>query len=402
VFGNGKTAVKLRWGKYLGFASNDPPFTSTNIGATIVATASRAWVDNDLDKVVDCDLLNNAAQGPTAAVVTVDTCAAQTGNGANFGKAGAATIVDPDLLTGWGVRTYDYQTEVTLQHEILPRVSAEVSYIHRTFHGFMVTDTLGRNFKTDWVNYTIMAPVDDRLPGGGNYPITVYLANTAAATQNNLKRESSVGVDGKERDAYYDGVNFNVNARMRSGLFVSLGTQTGRRVDDRCNVQTNFNNGNTGPNPRDCRNSLPFQTTIRGLGSYTVPKVDVLVSATVRSEAPLQIGANWVVPNTTVRTLLGGTLPPGLLATGNSTIDLTDSEHLLFADNRRTQVDMRFAKIVRFGRTRADIGVDLWNLFNTNYATAYAGTYTAVGGTWQNPTAIYAPRFVRLNFTVDF
>jgi len=90
------------------------------------------------------------------------------------------------------------------------------------------------------------------------------------------------------------------------------------------------------------------------------------------------------------------------LASGNSTIDLTDSEHLLFADNRRTQVDMRFAKIVRFGRTRADIGVDLWNLFNTNYATAYAGTYTAVGGTWQNPTAIYAPRFVRLNFTVDF
>ena len=402
VFGNGKTALKLRWGKYLGFASNDPPFTSTSVGATIVATASRAWTDNNNNKIVDCDLLNNAAQGPTAAVVTVDTCAAQTGASANFGKAGSATIVDPDLLKGWGVRTYDYQTEITLQHEILPRVSADVSYIHRTFHGFMVTDALGRNFKTDWVNYTIMAPVDDRLPGGGNYPITVYLPNTTAATQNNLKRESSVGVDGKERDAFYDGVNVNVNARMQNGLFLSVGTQTGRRVDDRCNVQTNFNNGTTGPNPRDCRSFVPFATTIRGLGSYTVPKVDVLVSATVRSEAPLQIGANWVVPNTTVRTLLGGTLPPGLLATGNSTIDLTDSEHLLFADNRRTQVDMRFAKIVRFGRTRADIGVDLWNLFNTNYATAYAGTYTAVGGTWQNPTAIYAPRFVRLNFTVDF
>ena len=231
------------------------------------------------------------------------------------------------------------------------------------------------------------------------------MPNTTAATQNNLKRESSVGVDGKERDAFYDGVNVNVNARMQNGLFVSFGTQTGRRVDDRCNVQTNFNNGNTGPNPRDCRSFVPFATTIRGLGSYTVPKIDVLVSATVRSESPLQIGANWVVPNTTVRTLLGGTLPPGLLATGNSTIDLTDSEHLIFADNRRTQVDMRFAKIVRFGRTRADIGVDLWNLFNTNYATGYAGTYTAKdnpSNTWQNPTSIYAPRFVRLNFTVDF
>src|SRR4029079_11851467 len=74
VFGNGKTALKLRWGKYLGFASNDPPFTSTSVGATIVATASRAWTDNNNNKIVDCDLLNNAAQGPTAAVVTVDTC----------------------------------------------------------------------------------------------------------------------------------------------------------------------------------------------------------------------------------------------------------------------------------------------------------------------------------------
>ena len=29
---------------------------------------------------------------------------------------------------------------------------------------------------------------------------------------------------------------------------------------------------------------------------------------------------------------------------------------------------MRFAKILRFGRTRTDIGVDLYNLLNTNYA----------------------------------
>ena len=108
--------------------------------------------------------------------------------------------------------------------------------------------------------------------------------------------------------------------------------------------------------------------------------MDVLVSATLRSQAATQLAANWQVPNTTIRTLLGGTLPPGLIATGNSTIDLTDSDHLVFADNRRTQVDMRFAKVLRFGRTRTDIGVDLWNLFNTNYATTYQGTYTTVAG----------------------
>jgi hypothetical protein len=69
---------------------------------------------------------------------------------------------------------------------------------------------------------------------------------------------------------------------------------------------------------------------------------------------------------------------------------------------------MRFAKIVRLGSTRADIGVDLANLLNTNYATNWENTYqftpgnTGTGGSWNNPTAIFAPRFVRLNFTVGF
>src|SRR5688572_4882703 len=338
VFGNGRTALKLRWGKYLGFASNDAPFTSTNRGATIVATVNRNWTDNDNDKVVDCDLLNNAAQGP--ATGQVDTCAVVTGNDANFGQPGGATIVDPELLTGWGVRTHDYQTEVSLQQELIPRVSLEVSYIHRTFHGFMVTSDLNRNPATDWVSYTLTVPNDPRLPDGGGYPVTTYVANTTTAAQNFLTPESSYGEGGKERDSFYDGVNLNVNARMRNGLFVSIGTQTGRRVDDRCHVVVNYNNAvlgtPAGPNPRDCREIDPWETTVRGLSSYTIPKIDVLVSATVRSQAPLILdNAQWQVPNTVIRDQLGF-LPPSLIATGNSMVDLTDSDHRLFGEGRRT------------------------------------------------------------------
>jgi hypothetical protein len=110
------------------------------------------------------------------------------------------------------------------------------------------------------------------------------------------------------------------------------------------------------------------------------------------------------VPNTQIQSILGF-LPPGTNAGGNTTIQLLDDTNRLYADNRRTQVDMRFAKVLRFGRTRTDVGVDLWNLFNTNYATGYQGTYSYTqpnGGSWANPNAIYAPRFVRLNFTVNF
>ena len=127
------------------------------------------------------------------------------------------------------------------------------------------------------------------------------------------------------------------------------------------------------PDPRGCRNEEPFQTTLRGLASYTLPKIDVLVSGTVRSQPPVQI-TGQPARTGTCRTRwcssLLGRLPPGGLATGNTTVQLLDNgDNRLYADNRRTQIDMRFAKILRFGRMRTDIGVDLYNLLNSNYAT---------------------------------
>jgi hypothetical protein len=143
------------------------------------------------------------------------------------------------------------------------------------------------------------------------------------------------------------------------------------------------------------------------MASYTIPRVDVLVSTAIRSQPPLGLTATWPVPNSVVTQLLGR-LPPGAVAGGNTNVPLLDDDHRLFADNRRTQVDMRVAKIFRFGTRRLDVGVDAENLFNTNYATTYDGTYqytagnTGMGGTWNNPTAIYTPRYARLNFTLSF
>jgi hypothetical protein len=36
---------------------------------------------------------------------------------------------------------------------------------------------------------------------------------------------------------------------------------------------------------------------------------------------------------------------------GNTPVQLTDSDRRVYADNRRTQLDMRFAKIIRFNYT---------------------------------------------------
>jgi TonB dependent receptor. len=182
-----------------------------------------------------------------------------------------------------------------------------------------------------------------------------------------------------------------------------LGTNTGRKIDDTCATVVKIDS----PDPRDCRLTPPYQTTVRGLASYTIPRVDVLLSTAIRSQPPLGLVANWNVPNSVVQTLLGR-IPPGGTAGGNTIVTLLDNDHRLFADNRRTQVDLRVAKIFRIGKKRLDVGVDGENLLNTHYATTYDSTYqysvgnTATGGTWNNPTAIYPPRYARLNFTLNF
>jgi len=72
--------------------------------------------------------------------------------------------------------------------------------------------------------------------------------------------------------------------------------------------------------------------------------------------------------------------------------------------DRVTQVDMRFAKILRFGRMRADVGIDLYNLFNTNTADGYEQVfdYATQGASWLQTTSIVSPRFARVNVTLSF
>jgi hypothetical protein len=115
------------------------------------------------------------------------------------------------------------------------------------------------------------------------------------------------------------------------------------------------------------------------------------------------LDANTQVPNTIVRGLLGR-LPGTALPSQTTTVNLlTDGQ--LYPDERVNQVDMRFAKILRFGDRRLDVGVDLYNLFNTNHATGFDSGYdygVANGGAWLQPTAIVAPRFARFNATISF
>ena len=146
------------------------------------------------------------------------------------------------MLSGWGVRPGDTQYTVTLQQELMPRLSADFSFTHRSWHGFFVTDDLNRRaggVASHYESYTLTAPSDQRLAGGGGYPVTVFVPLTNAAPSTILMREEDIG---EARSSVWDGFELALNSRLRNGLVAQVGTTTGRGKVNDCAVATLYNN----------------------------------------------------------------------------------------------------------------------------------------------------------------
>jgi hypothetical protein len=398
LFGTGKTALKLFAGQYVQSANNQDRYTTGNPANSFARTTNRNWNDRDRDYVPDCDLMNPDANGECSQWLTP-----------NFGSVTSVNTVNPAILEGWGVRPSDNQYSVGIQHELVPRVSAEFSYHWRTFAGFTVTDdrALGPE---DYDQFTITAPSDPRLPGGGGYPVTTVAVNKIVASDNYVTFASDYG----KQSQYWHGFDVNVNARLRNGLLLQGGTSTGRGVRDNCDItaalpETLFVGGPGGgwQQVDSCHVTEPFQTQLRGLVNYVVPRIEVQLSATFQFKPGTggiggndnasngsSLDANWFAPASVIVPALGR---PLVAAGTGQTINLNVPGQLY--GNRINQVDLRVAKILRLGGTRTMIGFDLYNLFNSNPTLTWDENY---GVNYLRPTAILMPRFVRFNATVDF
>ena len=414
LFGDGKTAVKASAGRYLSAATADGVYSSQSPAGNFVRTVTnRSWTDSDGDFVVDCDLLSTAAQNNAA--TGGDVCGALVGANLNFGNLNPnVATVDPDILHGWGVRPYNWRFGGSVQHELYPGVSLEVGYNRRTWGNFQVTyNTLVG--PADYDTWTVPVPSNPNLSNSGS--TASFVAITPAAANRGVQdfQTKETNVAGEARTAYWHGIDVNGTARLRGNLTVQAGTSTGRGVRNTCALwqarpQFSISN-NTAQRLDACDVSEPWITTFRGLASYRIPKADVQVSSTIRSARTTasenasngsSLSANYQLPNTVVQTLLGR-LPAGAQATGTTTVNLLAPSEL-YPLTRRTEVDIRIAKILRLAGARFDLGVDVYNLFNANATTTYQQTYlfTDNGATWLNPTAILGPRLARFNATVTF
>jgi hypothetical protein len=59
------------------------------------------------------------------------------------------------------------------------------------------------------------------------------------------------------------------------------------------------------------------------------------------------------------------------------------------------------AKIFRFGRTRTQVGVDIYNILNSDVVTTVNNTYVP-NGAWLTPLTVATARFAKFNVQLDF
>jgi hypothetical protein len=481
VFGDGKTAIKFNTGKYLAQAGFQDVYSGANPARRTQNTLSRGWEDLDGDRIADCDFRNNLEHTNLGdrclAVANLQTFRRfgtdpylldETGDAIGLAtthcgrtETGIPQAVrdycarsGQNLLSGWGTRRSEWQLGLGVQRELLPQLSAEVTYNQRWYQNQLLNDTIGVGCDlfssttqacNDAVNnrvpnaqysfYSVRAPVDPRLPNGGGYLIQhLDDRNTQAALTG------PVAIVAVPYTYGWRGIDTNFVYRMRGGLRLNGGTSTGKSFRDLCDFEINGPNQRQregGPAPA-CAPPRPWQTNIRGSATYTIPWVDVLASVVFQSRPGVERSANlnytfeqvmWE-PGSEARatntvgcaTTGANTAPVGCLfdvANNNAfAINLLDFSDLW--GERITYFDLKLGKNLRFAGKRLNIGVDIFNLFNSDAIDNYNNTYTAFRqadgsyvtdnpataavevNNWGNPTSLMSPRFVQLSLQFEF
>jgi hypothetical protein len=410
LFGDGKTALKVSLNKYLAFygapnaggTTPEAAFTSNmNPTSRLVNTTTRSWNDNTFpvgdprrgNFVPDCALLNPVANGECGAMANPD-----------FGSTRPGSSYDPATLTGWNKRNSNWQFSAGVQREIVPRVSVDVSYFRTIFTNLVVTDDRAVG-PADFDTFSIAAPSDPRLPGGGGDPVPGLYNLKPSAFGRPADSYITFADNYGEALNHWNGVDVTFAARPKPGLMVQGGTSTGRISTDNCEVvkqvpEMLFSAANlTEPNANVwlpasyCHQNGAWRTQAKLIATYTVPRIDVQMTATFQSLPGPQIVANYTATNAVVAPSLGRNL------SGNAAnIPVNILEPGTLYGERMNQLDLRIGKILKFGRTRTTVGFDLYNALNANPVLIQNNAFAA----WQQPQNILGPRFVELVLRLDF
>ena len=405
LFGNGKTAVKGTVSRYVqtstvGFARLLNPLN------TSVNTAIRTW---------NSDANGDGIPQPSELGPLTNTA---------FGQVNIATRFDPETYHGFDNRRNNWEVSATVSHELMSRVAAELSYFRRAQGHFTTTDNLDVA-PADFQSYCVTAPTNPRLPnGGGNQICGLYdivPTKFGVATSNLV---TFVDTYGKQSEVF-NGVDFAVNARISSDLFVTGGFATGNTHFNVCdafvdNPRTDFGisaaiaGAGVAPSPGTgtvfsyCDFDTSWLSQVKATGSYTLPWQRIQIGGVLQNLPGQQVLANW---NITQVEAAAGTLGRPLSGGANTSRVVPLVKPGTMYTPRRTQLDLRVSKNFSLrGSQKLQVMADIFNALNSNAAvgaTSNAGEppaaiNTTYGSAWLKPLNILQARYVKFGAQLRF
>ena len=167
---------------------------------------------------------------------------------------------------------------------------------------------------------------------------------------------------------------------MRDGLTLQGGFNTGqdgqRQLrDSRADSRADRGRHRVGCGPRRRTRRTRGATIDIGLASlaapalasYLIPKVDVLFGTTFRSDQGGPLAANYTIPLAVAQ---AGGLNRAAFANGISPIVNLVQPGTLCGD-RVNELDFKIAKVLRFGSTRTNVGLEVFNALNSAAVLTY-------------------------------
>jgi hypothetical protein len=405
IFGNGKTALKGSFGRYVSqqivaiATANNPLNTSVN-------SVTRTWTPTTLvtspaldgNYVANCDLTNPLQNGDCGQISDL-----------NFGLANPkATRYAADVINGSGIRPYIWDSSIEIQHQLTRTVTVTGGYYRNWAANFSATDNTLVT-PADYSPFCVTTPIDSRLPGGGGQQLCglydVSLPKFGQVT-NVITQASHYG----KQTAVNDFLGASINARLPRGVRLGANVDTGRTVTDVCFVVNNpaqsiydlgGSTATAAASPTYCHVTTPFigNLSVKLNGAYPLP-YGFSMSANYQNGAGAQRLAIWNAPNSVIASSLGRNLAAcGTRAVCTATFAIPLVQPGTSYEARRNQLDLRFAKSVQLGpklRFTGDLGI--YNVLNNNSITALQTTF---GGQWLKPTTVLYARLAQLSARLD-
>lgn len=391
IFGNGKTAVRFGFNKFVtamstGFAQLYSP--------TALISQNLPWTDVNADDIAQgergCTYLTAGCEINFATLPT------------NFGVR-SLTNFDPDLE-----RPYQLSYNLGVSHEVLPGVSMAFEWYRNDFKRLIERNNMLRDFNS-------YNPVDVVAPDGQVVRVFDVKPEFRSAVQN---------IDRTEDDfkRVYNGFDLSFNARMRGGLRLFGGFNLERTLADTCSVGTdpNFqlycNQWDSG---------IPWQKQFKATAVYPLPWYGITVSGAWQSlngyllgtqaaqygvftagtgfDRPNGVGTYYqVTPTTRYAANCPAPCRPGELVIPNmqsAVIQVPMAAPGTEYTPRLNQVDFSASRSFDFGRLTVLPKLDIFNLLNSD---DYSSVETLIFGAnaYKRPSVILQGRIIRLGADV--